>query len=75
METSVDEVLRQEYNQSVQDIDEINLSDLWESSEEEDEIDQFKDSKKRVENSLKLFIQFLKIKIIIIELQRPYFLI
>ena len=71
METSVDEVLRQEYNQSVQDIDEINLSDLWESSEEEDEIDQFKDSKKRVENSLKLFIQFLKIKIIIIELQRP----
>ena len=75
METSVDEVLRQEYNQSVQDIDDINLSDLCESSEEENEIDQLKDSKKRVENSLKLFIQFLKIKIIIIELQRPYFLI
>ena len=49
IETSVDEVLRQEYDQSVQDIDDIDLSNLCESSEEENEIDQFKDSEKRVE--------------------------
>ena len=49
METSVDEILRQEYNQTVQDIGDINLSNLCESLEEENEIVQFKDSKKRVE--------------------------
>ena len=47
METSVDEILRQEYNQTVQDIGDINLSNLCESLEEENEIVQFKDSKKR----------------------------
>ena len=49
METSVDDILKQDYEQSVQDIDEIDLSNLCESFEEENEIDQFKDSKKRVE--------------------------
>ena len=49
METSVDEILRQEYNQTVQDIGDINLSNLCESLEEENEIVLFKDSKKRVE--------------------------
>ena len=51
METSVDEILRQEYDQSVQDIDDIDLSNLWESSEEENKIDQFTESEKRVEKS------------------------
>ena len=49
METSVDDILKQEYEQGVQDIDEIDLSNLYEYSDEENEIDQFKDSEKRVE--------------------------
>ena len=49
MGTSVDDILKQEYEQSVQDIDEIDLSNLCESSEEENETDQLKDSEKRVE--------------------------
>ena len=49
METSVDEILRQEYDQSVQDIDDIDLSNLCKSSEEENKIDQFKESEERVE--------------------------
>ena len=35
MEPSVDDNLKQDYEQSVQDIDEIDLSNLCESSEEE----------------------------------------
>ena len=49
METSVDEILKQEYDQSIQDMDDIDLSNLWETSEEECEIDQFKESEKRVD--------------------------
>ena len=49
METSVDEILRQEYDQSIQDIDDIDLSNLCESSEEENKTDQFKESEERVE--------------------------
>ena len=39
METSVNEILRQEYDQSIQDMDDIDLSNLCESSKEEGEID------------------------------------
>ena len=49
MGTSVDDILKQKYEQSVQDIDEIDISNLCESSEEENETDQLKDSAKRVE--------------------------
>ena len=49
MEPSVDDILKQDYEQSVQDIDEIDLSNLCESSEEENQINQFKDIEKRVE--------------------------
>ena len=35
----MDEILRQEYDQSIQDIDDIDLSNLCESSEEENKID------------------------------------
>ena len=35
MEPSVDDILKQDYEQSVQDIDEIDLANLCESSEEE----------------------------------------
>ena len=44
METSVDEILIQKYDQSIQDIDDIDLSNLCKSSEVENEIDQFKES-------------------------------
>ena len=49
MKTSVDEILKQEYDKSIQDIDDIDLSNLCETSEEENEVDQFKESEKRVE--------------------------
>ena len=45
----MDEILRQEYDQSIQDIDDIDLSNLCESSEEENKTDQFKESEERVE--------------------------
>ena len=49
MEMSVNEILKQEYDQSIQDVDDIDLSNLCETSEEEGETDQFKESEKRVE--------------------------
>ena len=48
METSVDEILKQEYDQSILGMSDIDLSNLCETSEEEGEIDQFKESEKRV---------------------------
>ena len=41
MERSVDEILEQEHDQSIQDMDNIDLSNLCENSEEKGEIDQF----------------------------------
>ena len=49
METSRDEILKQEYDQSIQDTEDIDLSNLCKTSEEEDEIDQFKESEIRVD--------------------------
>ena len=49
METPVDEILKQEYDQSMQDMDDIYLSNLCKTSEEEGEIDEFKESEKRVD--------------------------
>ena len=49
METSVDEILKQEYDQSILGMSDIDLSNLCETSEEEGEIDQFKESEKRVD--------------------------
>ena len=48
METSVDEILKQEYDQSILGMNDIDLSNLCETSEEEGEIDEFKESEKRV---------------------------
>ena len=42
IEMSVDEILKQEYDQSIQDMGDINLSNSCETSEEEGEIDRFK---------------------------------
>ena len=49
MKTSVHEILNQEYDKSIQDIDNIHLSNLCETSEEENQVDQFKEGEKRVE--------------------------
>ena len=49
METSVDEILKQEYDQSILGMSDIDLSNLCETPEEEGEIDQFKESEKRVD--------------------------
>ena len=49
MKTSVHEILNQEYDKSVQDIDNIHLSNLCETSEEENQVDQFKEGEKRIE--------------------------
>ena len=48
METSVDEILKQEHDQSIQDMEDIDLSNLCKTSEEEGEIDEFKESEKIV---------------------------
>ena len=49
MKTSVDEILKQEYDKSIQDIDNVDLANLCETSVEENEVDQFKESEKRLE--------------------------
>ena len=49
MKTSVHEILNQEYDKSIQDIDNILLSNLCETSGEENQVDQFKEGEKRVE--------------------------
>ena len=55
METSVDEILKQEYDQSILDMSDIDLSNLCETSEEEGEIDEFKESEKRVDKFTETF--------------------
>ena len=47
---SADDVLKAEYDKSITDIDKIDLSNFCETSEEETEIDDFKDTEKRIEN-------------------------
>ena len=49
MKTSVDGILKQEYYKSIQDVDDIDILNWSETSEEENEVDQFKESEKRVE--------------------------
>ena len=55
METSVDEILKQEHDQSIQDMEDIDLSNLCKTSEEEGEIDEFKESEKRVDKFTETF--------------------
>ena len=45
----VDDLLKEEYDKSITDIDKIDLSNFWKTSEEETEIDDFKDTEKRIE--------------------------
>ena len=45
---SIDDVLKQEYDKSMGDIEKVDFSDFCEISEEENHIDEFKDSEKRI---------------------------
>ena len=47
--TSIDDVLKKEYDKSIVDIEKIDISNFCETSEEEVEIDEFKDTGKRIE--------------------------
>ena len=47
--TSFDDVLKKEYDKSIVDIEKIDISNFCETSEEEVEIDEFKDTEKRIE--------------------------
>ena len=44
----ISKILKQEHGKSIQDIDDIDLSNLCETLEEENEVDQIKESDKRV---------------------------
>ena len=47
---SVDETLAEEFNESMWEIDEMNeISNFCETSEDENEVDDFKDVEKRIE--------------------------
>ena len=45
--TSIDDVLKAEYYKSIVDIEKIDISNFCETSEEEVEIDEFKDTEKK----------------------------
>ena len=47
--TSIDDVLKEEYDKSIVDIQKIDVSTFCETSKEEIEIDKFKDTEKRIE--------------------------
>ena len=46
---SIDDCLKEEHDKSMGDIEELELSNLCETSEEEDEINEFKDTEKRID--------------------------
>ena len=54
--TSIDDVLKEEYDKSIVDNQKIDVSNLCERSEDI-EIDEFKDTKKGIENLKKPFFQ------------------
>ena len=43
---SIDDILKEEYHKSMGDIEKIDLSNFCETSEEEGEINEFKDAEK-----------------------------
>ena len=47
--SSIDDCLKEEHDKSMGDIEELELSNLCETSEEEDEINYFKDTEKRID--------------------------
>ena len=53
--TSIDDVLKEEYDKSIVGIQKIDVSNFCETSEEEIEIDEFKDTEKRIEKFKEFF--------------------
>ena len=53
--TSTDDVLKEEYDKSINDIQKIDVSNFCETSEEETEIDEFEDTENRIEKFKELF--------------------
>ena len=49
---SIDGVLKQEYDKSMGDIEKVDFSDFCEISEEENHLDEFKDSEKRINKKI-----------------------
>ena len=49
---SIDDVLKQEYYKSMGDIEKVGFSDFCEISEEENHLDEFKDSEKRINKKI-----------------------
>ena len=45
----IEHILKEEYDKSMGDIEKLDLSNLCETSEKEREIDDFKDSEKRID--------------------------
>ena len=67
----IDDILKEESDKSMGDIEKIDLSNFCEVSEKEGEIDQFKETEKRIEK----FFQYLQMSMkTIIHLLMPYHL-
>ena len=64
--TSIDDVLKEEYDKSIVDIQKVDVSNFCETSEEEIEIeiDEIKDTEKRIKNLKKLFFQSQRIMMV-----------
>ena len=58
VENDIDQVLKDAYNKALDDIDKFDkISNLSQGSEEEAEIDDFKNSKSTLKNLMKIYIQ------------------
>ena len=72
--TSIDDVLEAEYDKSIVDIQKIDVSNFCETSEKEIEIDEFKDTEKRIKKILQSQQIMMMMKIILIPSLTQYFL-
>ena len=74
--TSIDDVLKEEYDKSIVDIQKIDVSNFCETSEKEIEIeiDEFKDTEKRIKKILQSQQIMIMMKTILIPSLTQYFL-
>ena len=72
--TSIDDVLEAEYDKSIVDIQKIDVSNFCETSEKEIEIDEFKDTEKRIKKILQSQQIMMMMKAILIPSLTQYFL-
>ena len=57
---SIDDVLKQEYDKSMGDIEKVDFSDFCKISEEENHLDEFKDSEKRINRKIDTVLDYQK---------------